>query len=369
MKNRNLLFNLVLLVTGFGLCIFVYGKDNSGTISWKQMLRQGADWYDSEEAIRIGDNLLLFQRASGGWPKNTDMTRVLSEAGKKKILADKEKEDSTLDNGATHTEIRYLARIYTATQLKRFKKGCLRGVGYLLEAQYPNGGWPQFYPLRGGYSDHITFNDDAMIGAMEVLRDIARGESEFQFIDEERKQMAKKAVEKGIDCILKCQIEVNGKLTVWCAQHDAKTFEPQKARSYELPSLSGSESVDIIQFLMEIENPSPEIIKSIESAVAWFDGPAKLTGIKRIKKKIEPVKHGSKVKDYDYVIVKDASAPPMWARFYEIGTNRPFFCSRDGIERYSLAEISHERRTGYSWYGHYADDLLEVDYPSWKKKH
>ena len=48
-----------------------------------------------------------------------------------------------------------------------------RGLDYLLKAQYPNGGWPQFYPLRNGYWSHITYNDDAMAGVLELLRDVA----------------------------------------------------------------------------------------------------------------------------------------------------------------------------------------------------
>ena len=52
-------------------------------------------------------------------------------------------------------------------------------------------------------------------------------------------------------------------------------------------------------------------------------------------------------------------------RFYEIGTNRPFFCGRDGIKKYSLAEIENERRTGYSWYGDEPSHGLD-DFKTWQ---
>ncbi len=194
------------------------------------------------------------------------------------------------------------------------------------------------------------------------LRDIALGKSEFSFVDEKIRQKAAEAVKKGIDCILKCQIVVKGKKTVWCAQHDEKTLEPCKARSYELASLSGGESVKIIRFLMMIESPTREVTEAIESAVAWFDK-TKIVGI-RVKR----VKDISKPKGWDMIVVQDSSAPPMWARFYEIETNKPFFCSRDGVPKYQLSEISHERRTGYSWLGYYADSLLKKEYPAWQKK-
>jgi PelA/Pel-15E family pectate lyase len=68
------------------------------------------------------------------------------------------------------------------------------------------------------------------------------------------------------------------------------------------------------------------------------------------------------------VVVQDPAAPPLWARFYEIGTNRPIFSGRDGVVRYSLAEIELERRVNYSWLGPYAADLLAKDYPAWKAR-
>ena len=85
------------------------------------------------------------------------------------------------------------------------------------------------------------------------------------------KSVAKNAFWKGIDCILKTQIIVKGRPTVWCAQHDENTFLPAKARSYELPSFSGGESAGILNLLMEIPNPSPAIIKSVQGAIEWLD--------------------------------------------------------------------------------------------------
>jgi len=337
-------------------------KNPAEVISWSRCLRQRPGFYTTDEAVRIADNVLLYQRNTGGWQKGIDMARVLSEQDKAKLHKAKSRKDSTLDNSATHTQIRYLAKVYYATRLERFRQALLRGIDYLLEAQYANGGWPQTYPWLRGYSKFITFNDGAMIGAMSVLRDIAQNKPEYAFVDEVRRQKTNNAVQKGIECILKCQIVVNGKKTAWCAQHDEKTFIPRKARSYELPSISGSESVGVVRFLMSIDNPAPEIIEAIQNAVAWFDR-VKLTGIRQVNKPDSSMERG-----YDKVIIKDVTAPPIWARFYQIGTNRPIFCGRDGKIKYRLAEIEHERRTGYSWYGYGPAELLAKDYPAWQKK-
>jgi PelA/Pel-15E family pectate lyase len=332
------------------------------SISWRQCLSRRAEFYAGDEAIRIADNVLLYQRDSGGWQKGIDMARVLGKQDKAKLRKDKSKKDSTLDNGATHTQIRYLARVCDATGLERFGQALLKGIDFLLDAQYDNGGWPQRYPNPTGYAKHITFNDGAMIGALSVLRDIAEKRPPYTFVDEGRRRKVKAAVQKGVDCILRCQIVVDSKKTAWCAQHDEKTFIPRKARSYELPSISGSESVSVVRFLMSIDRPSPQIVEAVQGAATWFDE-ARLEGIRQIRKEDK-----SKPGGRDNVVVKDASAPPLWARFYEIGTNKPIFCSRDGVPKATLAEISHERRTGYSWLGYYAASLLAEDYPAWQKK-
>ena len=68
-------------------------------------------------------------------------------------------------------------------------------------------------------------------------------------------------------------------------------------------------------------------------------------------------------------MVKDPAAPPLWARFYEIGTNRPIFSDRDGVVKHELADIGYERRNGYAWLGSWPARMLDVEYPAWKKRH
>ena len=325
-----------------------------GTIAWADAQNKPDEWYASVEALRIADNVLLYQRSSGGWPKNIDMAKPLSDSNKSSLLRDQKKTDSTIDNGATYTQLSFLARVYTAQHQERHRQSFLKGLDYLLDAQYPNGGWPQFYPDLSGYYKHITYNDDAMIGVMKLLRDVAGAKPVYAFVDEARRSRAASAVEKGIECILKTQVIVNGKRTVWCAQHHEVTFAPAPARKFEVVSLSGGESVGIVRFLMSVKNPSPAVINSIESAIAWFEQ-SQLKGIKWVEKRD------------DRVVVQDPEGGPIWARFYEIGSNRPIFVGRDGVVKYSVAEIEHERRTGYNWYVDEPAKLLQKDYPKWRK--
>ena len=118
---------------------------------------------------------------------------------------------------------------------------------------------------------------------------------------------------------------------------------------------------------MEIEDPLPEIVSAIEAGVAWIER-AKISGIRIKDIEIDPVRFHNHTTTRDRVVVEDPGAPPIWARYYEVDTNRPFFCNRDGIKVYSLAEVKLERRTGYGWYTGSPSRLLDVDYPAWKAR-
>lgn len=312
-------------------------------------------WFATDEAKRITENILSFQADAGGWPKNIDTTA-------EPYRGDRSKLQPTFDNGATTDELRFLARAYKATKDQRCRTAVEKGIDYILKSQYSNGGWPQYYPPPRGYNRYITFNDNAMVRLMEFLRE-AYTSDRYEFIGAERHTMARRAFERGIDCILKCQIKVDGKLTVWCAQHDEKDYQPRPARTFELVSLSGAESVGAVKLLMSLENPSPDVVKAVEGAVAWFES-AKLKGIRVVLEKDAKSPKGT-----NKVVVKDASAPPIWARFYEIATNKPIFVDRDGVAKYHLADIGYERRNGYAWLGYWPQRLLDNEYPAWKKKH
>lgn len=64
----------------------------------------------------------------------------------------------------------------------------------------------------------------------------------------------------------------------------------------------------------------------------------------------------------------DTPCPPLWARFYTIDGNRPFFCDRDGVMRFDLSEIGYERRNGYRWYNSDGMKVLKR-YESWARKY
>jgi PelA/Pel-15E family pectate lyase len=316
-------------------------------------LAKSDEWFRSEAAANIAENILSWQTEHGDWPKNTN-------TGATRFEGDRAKLKGIFDNGATIPELRFLARAYVATKKPAYEKAFLKGFDHALAAQYPNGGWPQSFPLGKGYDRHITFNDECMVNIMNFVRDVGRDRI-FDFVASERRMKARDAFEKGVDCILKCQVRIDGKLTAWCAQHDEVDFSPAKARAYELPSLSGSESAGIVRLLMSLEKPSPQVIEAVDAAVKWFDS-VKLTGIKVVTVSDEKAPKGM-----DKRVVEDPSAPPLWARFYDLKSMKPMFVDRDGIPKERLSEIGYERRNGYAWLGTWPARVLS-EYPAWKKR-
>jgi PelA/Pel-15E family pectate lyase len=322
--------------------------------------------WEPNEFDKIADNVILFQKSNGGWPKNYDMQAVLTKEQIDSVLAVKDVLNTTFDNGATHSQIEYLAKVYKVTKVEKYKDACIRGIDFALSAQYPNGGFPQFFPDTSGYRKYITFNDGAMIGVLHIFQKIVQNNSVYDFVDEVRRAKVKAAYEKGIECILKCQIVENGKLLSWCQQHDNIDYKPRGARTFEPASICNGESAEIVHFLMKIDKPNAAVINSIKGAVAWFRESA-IHGIKVITVDSPNVHYRFHTTNKDKVVAEDADAPDIWTRMYELGTHRPIFCNRDSKIVYSLAEVDRERRTGYQWYVYSPKEVFK-NYPAWLKK-
>ena len=288
-------------------------------------------WFRGDSARRLADVLVSYQTPSGGWSKRIEFAEP-RQAAQSWSAEERWTWVGTLDNGATTEQLRFLAGAIAAHGDPAHRASHVRGIEYLLAAQQPGGCWPQAYPLMGGYHDAATFNDDATINALRVLRAAASGGQGW--VPEAVRARAAAAVERGIGCILATQVVVDGRRTVWGAQHDPIGHAPVAARAYEHASLSGRESAAILNFLMETRDPAPAVVEAIEAGAAWFRAAA-ITGYHYVPRGVLTAHEG---------------AGPLWARFYEIGTNRPIFSDRDGQVRYDLSEIGEERRTGYLWY-------------------
>ncbi len=331
------------------------GFTRGGDITLDTLFEQPQAWYGSADAKIAADHFLNYQNKDGGWPKlenerNVNLLKPIYHKG-----------TSTIDNDATFTQIRFLAMVNRHAPDQRYQDAISQGIHYILSGQYENGGWPQFFPNAEGYLRQIAINDDALANTLALLKQVAAQEDIYHFIDKTLAEQSQQAYEKGIQFILSSQLSYQGQKTAWAAQYDEKTQQPAQARAYELPSIASAESVGIIKTLMQIDNPSPEIVEAIQSAVRWLDN--------------------VKIRDYKMMTIQDYSLPAgrdrrlvkqegnvLWARFYDLNNNQPLFASRDSVPVHSLEEVQWERRANYNWYVETPKTLLLEDYPCWQSR-
>jgi PelA/Pel-15E family pectate lyase len=298
----------------------------------------------------MADVILSYQAPDGGWSKHVDFTQGPRALGQSYYAeANEWSWISTLDNSSTTEEMKFLALADRAHRDARYEAAFLRGVDYLLAAQEPNGCWPQNWPLEGSYHDAITFNDDAVVLAMRRLDETARGD--YPFVPAAKRAQARAAAARGLDCILRTQVVVHDTLTAWGQQHDPLTLAPTSARSYELTSLTGLESAHVVDYLMELPHPSARVVAAVHAAADWFQRVA--------------------IRDHVYDATQtyraQPGAGPLWARLYEIGTNRPIFSNRDGVLLYDWDKLT-DRRRGYGWFTTAPAETLQR-YQAWAKIH
>ncbi|MFT4054258.1 MAG: pectate lyase [Novosphingobium sp.] len=335
-----------------------------------------AAWYAGAEARRIAATVVSFQTPAGGWGKNMDRSGPARLPGQSWVphenLPANAREDivsaseewryvGTIDNNATLDEMRFLARVQAQAPGREgdaARASFRKGLAYLLEAQFPNGGWPQVYPLQGGYHDAVTYNDDAMAQVLALLEDIAGRKGDFAFVTTAEAGKAGAAYDRGIAVILTTQVRVDGRLTGWSQQHDSLTLAPVGARNFEPAALSSNESARLLVALMEQPSPSPQVVAAVHGGAAWLRSVA--------------------VRDKAWGLADDGvagkhlfdkpGAGPIWARFYDMATGRPVFGDRDRSIHDDVNEISLERRNGYSWFGSGPGQALKV-YDTWAKAH
>ncbi|MBQ9363101.1 MAG: pectate lyase [Bacteroidaceae bacterium] len=317
----------------------------------------------SAQDVALADSIVKYQLPSGGWPKNQDWLQGADQAYMEECR--RTGIGSTIDNGATTGELKVLAGVIVAcktqklTNSKTYQAAFLRGVDYLLGMQYENGGWPQFWPRRSAssYSNHITFNDNAMVNVMRLLKDVADGKHPYGGVGVKRdmRKRCAAAFWRGVQCILDCQIrDAEGRPTVWCQQHDEVTLAPASARKYELAAYCGhGETVDIIGLLIDLyEEQGGDTLKyRIDCAVNWLKGHA-IHGMK-----LEMFTNAEGRQDKRFV--PSAGAPNIWARYYDLETDEPLFSDRHGLPLKDFNAIGYERRNGYSWLGDSPKRVIE----------
>jgi len=300
-----------------------------------------------DAARDVGDALATGQLESGGWNYLIDFDPAKaggwfrrSDVGKVPITESaKRRNTSTFDDNNSQSAIRFLLALAAVTKGStdprdgRVRIALDYALRKMLEAQYPNGAWPQrydgqprnaadypvlkasipaTYPRQYGkenYFRHYTLNDNTQRDCILTMLDAWHRTGQREFLD---------AVKRGADFLLMAQLPEPQ--PIWAQQYNAR-MEPAWARAFEPPAACSNESVGVLRLLMDlhIELGDARYLEPLPCAFAWFK--------------------------------RSEMSPGIWARYYELHTNKPIFGDRDGKIYYRLEDISEERQKGYGWRG------------------
>jgi PelA/Pel-15E family pectate lyase len=326
--------------------------------------------YSPDDVRSIAENLLLLQRDHGGWVQNRDPLQIQDEAGREKLLAEKSRPEGSFDNRNVYTQIAYLAAAAKQLDEPRYLVAASKGLEYLLRYQLSDcGGWPHSVPASAPYQAHLTVADEVFSGPLQLLRAIHEGEGPYSAFAPELRLAASQALQRGEACLLRLQVRQGKLLTGWAGQYDVKTLQPAGGRSFELPALVVQETVDIVRYLMRIPAPSPAVVASVEGATRWL-ATVKMSGWRQERVELgKTVEYPHHRAEFDYRLVKDSSAPPLWPRFVDLADNSIVLANRDGVRVRDYSLVDPERRTGYAWFGQWPRKLLDEDLSLWRARH
>lgn len=330
------------------------------------------------------DTIVALQNKDGGFavlPDNFEMAQTGASLGSLKGA-------SSIENGATTAELKYLAKYITENKPEdsKYQDAFIKGIKFLLSTQLDNGGWTMQPNGGSGFNGNIEVGNSAMTEVLTLLSDIAvLNNQNYVFA---RKAMnvdeIKSAVEKGNDFIVASQISNNNKKAGWASQYD-KAGKVTMGRTYERASVSSYTTKAVVDYLMTIHNPSQAVKDAVESAYSW------LKDVKIADKEQEVVKDTSMNNGFDVYFVDGNGT---WASNYVYDeandSYRPLYSDVDParadqkyVNVYDLFNLDgnqvgkksinnkdlilYSTRTTISYYdNNLADELIATGYDTWK---
>lgn len=330
------------------------------------------------------DTIVALQNEDGGFavlPDNFEMAQTGASLGSLKGA-------SSIENGATTAELKYLAKYITENKPEdsKYQDAFIKGIEFLLSTQLDNGGWTMQPNGGSGFNGNIEVGNSAMTEVLTLLSDIAvLNNQNYVFA---RKAMnvdaIKSAVEKGNDFIVASQISNNNKKAGWASQYD-KAGKVTMGRTYERASVSSYTTKAVVDYLMTIHNPSQAVKDAVESAYSW------LKDVKIADKEQEVVKDTSMNNGFDVYFVDGNGT---WASNYVYDeandSYRPLYSDVDParadqkyVNVYDLFNLDgnqvgqskinnkdlilYSTRTTISYYdNNLCDELIATGYDTWK---
>ncbi|MFM2042538.1 MAG: hypothetical protein RLY86_1114 [Pseudomonadota bacterium] len=211
--------------------------------------------------------------------------------------------NATFDDEGTAEAARFLLRLYLAKRDPRYRPPLDKAIAFILDSQYPMGGWPQRWPLEGAqkddYSAYITFNDDVASQNIRFLLMVR------QTLGEDARLTARleDAIRRGMDAFLVTQGPPSQ--PGWGLQY-TPDLQPAGARTYEPRALVTHTTAANLTQLMDFYELTGDrrYLARIGEGLDWLE-----------KVKLPPEQ------------VKNRRTHPT---FIEIGTDRPLYVHRRG---------------------------------------
>lgn len=256
-----------------------------------------------DAARQAGRSLAWGQHDTGGWAHTADLSHVTDPTGP----IEHQEGGGTFDDETSQGALIFLMELDREIDEPWLTETIERGLQFILESQFDNGAWPQWYPLDGGYSDYYTFNDNAINDCIRVLLKAHALYGDDRYLA---------AAEGGGEFIIQSQISTSQ--AGWAQQYNHE-MEPAQARSFEPAGVCSAVTARNIRTLTQLYlyTGDRRYLDPISPAINWLD--------------------------------RSRIGENQWSRLYELETNRPIYGDRDGEVYYDLMEISEERRQGYSW--------------------
>jgi PelA/Pel-15E family pectate lyase len=300
------------------------------------------DRFYLDAARETAEALIYGQLQSGGWTNCIDFNphgRVAQYRNDR----GRGKNNSSLDDGQTQSAIQLLVRVDKALGFrhKAIHESARFALDALLAAQFPNGGFPQVWTgpvtkppvIKAGYPtyDWRTEGRIRNYWDMYTLNDNVAGYVAQALIDAYRMykdQRYKTVLQKLGDFLILAQMP--DPQPAWAQQYNYE-MEPIWARTFEPPGISGDESQEIIETLMEIYRVTGEskYLEPIPSALAY------------LKRSLLP--------------------DGKLARYYELETNKPLYMFRRG-DAYTLTYDDSNLPEHYGWKTDSRLDEIEQQY-------
>ena len=232
----------------------------------------GDDYY-YQSAEKVAGALIAGQHRSGGWNYFIDFagpssTKHWYETIGKNAWRMEEfqhaADNSTFDDMGTSEAAQFLLRLYLEKRDPKYRPALERAVNFVLDSQYPIGGWPQRWPADPNYpayQSYITFNDDVAAENVKFLTLV------YQHLGDTR---ALDAIHRGMNIYLLTQ--QGAPQAGWALQYTLD-LKPAAARTYEPNALHTATTASNVEQLMGFYRMTGDrrFLARIPEALAWLE--------------------------------------------------------------------------------------------------